>query len=408
MDGKRNRNPDRDRDERHDRGGAHGRRKIDEQTHGKMRGTESGKDHILVRPTSPTLPSSVEAGTSKVAVHGHLTATAEEVEQQVDVGAEIPVVEKGEGGSRSRSRSPLRTRLAQTQTPAAPGIHGPPGEKIGGYDEPQLQPQLATQPAAMDRRKLRPDRNQGIFQAIQAHLGSHSVRGRPKRPVAVVSEVQREAIADKGKGQQVDTSDRELHLESLLPRLSDPQSTSSLAFVTKASNTADTESANPKPKLTGPEIMARTRARLAKLKNEPVAGVLPASADLFQNGQDKVDRSTPQPSHDDIRTRLFRRLEEEKRHIPAPEHLAPSAASLSTPDANQSSSTRSDPQAAEVKLRMQAQLRVRLAAAKRGTGEPSGGSGKKEVGRNGIEDAVDVDFGRREESLRTKLRERRT
>jgi hypothetical protein len=83
---------------------------------------------------------------------------------------------------------------------------------------------------------------------------------------------------------------------------------------------AHADSAPSNPILSGPEIMARTRARLAKLKDEPIAGVLPTStlgSLVTQTSHDPADEGELQTWNEGIQARIFCRLEGEKRLIPS-------------------------------------------------------------------------------------------
>jgi hypothetical protein len=185
-----------------------------------------------------------------------------------------------------------------------------------------------------------------------------------------------------------------------LARLSNECPTSSVVYDMLPQPTKDLDVEGPKSRLSAPEIMARTRARLAKLKNEPVAGVLPTSGEA--DGHDRAGaakHSSRSFSNDDIRARLLNRLEEDKSQITLPAEQALPRPALSPPDTSWSSKAELDSQAVEAKLRMQAQVRVRLAAAKRATGD--------HVQDEDVEKDVHKDFGQREESLRATLRERR-
>jgi hypothetical protein len=149
--------------------------------------------------------------------------------------------------------------------------------------------------------------------------------------------------------------------------------------------------------------MARTRARLVQLKDEPVAVILPSAtpSDLGADGAKNIGDArdtTRDSSTDQIRTRLLNRLEEERRQIPQAATVLPDPARSA---AEMHPGAGLDSQAAEAKLRMQAQVRVRLAAAKRVAGGYSAFSKDATVGTEG--DAVVI---QREESLRARLRER--
>jgi hypothetical protein len=270
--------------------------------------------------------------------------------------------------------------------------------------DPDIQPN-------MSKRKLRPNRNQGILQAVQAHLGTSIKTSSPGgRPHAVSSVVTNIGAAKKdvaaANNEPVQTSSLSAEDKTILRTglLSDQRTSSNETdTVNRQSLPAeDPGREGPKARLSGPDIMARTRARLAKLKNEPVAGV-PPTADLNDpNHEDRQQSSTG----DDIRARLLNRLEEEKRQIISPEQVPPQTALL-THETNMGSTSGLDSQAAEAKLRMQAQVRVRLAAEKRAAEEPPLSSPAQKDVMNGANEEVAKGFGGREESLRAKLREKR-
>jgi E3 ubiquitin-protein ligase Topors len=406
----RSRSRDRDQDRSHHRNSErYHRRGSDRRKDERVHPTEkrNGKGRLLVkssRSSSPLPPppfAVVEP--SKEVVHSN-TNTKEKGKQRAAVGVDGVVME-GERWSPSYLGSRSPSLITQTPTIADdPRVPMDKSIENGGMPQvPQPQPEQATaQP-----KKLRPNRNQGILQAVQAHLGSHphpnsTGSDRQKRPVDMGHSVKVELkeIEDKNHGDATVNSECHETKPSLLARLSDPGPLTSSAV--------DVDSELPKQRLSGPEIMARTRARLAKLKNETVAGVLPTSAlesGMIQHARDGADEDT---SNNDIRARLFRRLEEEKRMKSSPGHLSPRPAALPTADANPNSDVSLDAQAAEVKLRMQAQLRIRLAAAKRDAVQHSDGTLGNEVGAGGIGEDMGTDFGKREELLRTRLKERRS
>jgi len=344
------------------------------------------------------------------------TNAKEKGKQPADVDVD-PVVMEGDRRSYSPSCSPPIVKQTYSLTPSDTP-RGSIDKTLEREGNIQAAPHQPTPQPATARKRLRPNRNQGILQAVQAYLGSHSNTtglDRQKRPVGVQPSVMVEVTEREDKNQLVVTADSECHVPtpSLLARLPDPQPPppSAIAIDTAdESRIVDIDSAPPKPRLSAPEIMARTRARLARLKNEALAGVSTSESDLIQNGHGPANEGTLRTSsNDNVRARLVRGLEEDKRLIAAPAQSSAHPAASSAADGNLNSGTRSDSEVAEVKLRMQALLRVRLAAAKRLAGEPHSGVSVGNEGRiNGAREDVNGEFRSREDSLRTRLWERRS
>lgn len=127
--------------------------------------------------------------------------------------------------------------------------------------------------------------------------------------------------------------------------------------------------------MSAPEIMARTRARLAELKSASTSGDM----DTNVIESPSVSDSVPSPSSgvgslsSNMRMKLLTRLEEERQRVPGSTNIASSSSSSSGKELISTSPTLglidTDFHATERenKLRMRAQLRVRLAAAKRGS-----------------------------------------
>ncbi|KZP24033.1 hypothetical protein FIBSPDRAFT_889250 [Athelia psychrophila] len=141
-----------------------------------------------------------------------------------------------------------------------------------------------------------------------------------------------------------------------------------------------------RPCACGARVSRGGGARLARLKNQPVAGVsVPASPTPL----DITPLDTPPPGAVGTRARLMDRLEEERRQVAADATVVPLA------EADTDAGVQ-----AEAVLRKKAQVRVRLAAAKREqeservllADDDAGGA----VGENG-----------REEELKSRIRARR-
>jgi E3 ubiquitin-protein ligase Topors len=298
---------------------------------------------------------------------------------------------EAERHSHLRSRSPSGVRLLQTQaevpTDARDQVHGKRKSEMKEDAVLEIETTTKIQPAT-NKKRLRPSRNVGILQAVQAHLGSSSSAkpngpGRQKQvDVGPSDPATVDEFGDKTDVAVGNCPARILEPSSsaeakplLLARLSEQRPKSSLSGIDTADTrpqrpTEDVDAEGSKSTLSAPEIMARTRARLAKLKNEPVAGVLPAVSAEVKGHDDAKGGGTQASSGDDIRARLLNRLEEEKRQIPSPglDSLYPT---LPAADTSRTLKAALDPQTAEAKLRKQAQVRVRLAAAKRAAGDPS-------------------------------------
>ncbi|EIN06523.1 hypothetical protein PUNSTDRAFT_53962 [Punctularia strigosozonata HHB-11173 SS5] len=184
--------------------------------------------------------------------------------------------------------------------------------------------------------------------------------------------------------------------------------------------------------LSAPQIMARTRARLAALRNESVAGVQPSA--YSQKPEDTSSQSHEGPDHpfgnpptdesgdtsvnpasksvDMARRRLLNKLVREKRDLRSSVHtgLSPPATSALT-EGNQGDSSgigegneTGDASAAmEARLRNEALLHVRLAAEKR-VAASAGRAGQTHV--NGFQGSSAL-AGSREEALKARLHERR-
>lgn len=228
------------------------------------------------------------------------------------------------------------------------------------------------------KKTLRPARNRGILDAVQAHLGT-----------GVRAGVQRKGASSKtGDYKDVPGAEDINKKASSLER--SPQDPDSSQNVTLSS--VEPSPSGQAPNLSASDVMARTRARLAKLKNEPVAGVSPSAASPTPIME---QQPTPSTIHD-IRARLLSRLDQEKRLGAQAVEQNPTGTN-EVLDNESGSNAGLDPQAlaAESKLRKQAQVRVRLAAAKR-----NGSTLKSNTDDTGASSA-------REESLKDKLRERR-
>jgi hypothetical protein len=150
---------------------------------------------------------------------------------------------------------------------------------------------------------------------------------------------------------------------SLLARLSDPgtQNISSLESSPPVGKAISQLSADTLC-LSASDIMARTRVRLAKLKNEPVAGV-PPSAPTPSIAR-SVSSATSNVSTS-LRNKLLGKLEEEKRYVSDSDQVPSVPTTEIRAPTNSEDALDDDSLIAESNLRMQAQLRVQLVAAKR-------------------------------------------
>jgi hypothetical protein len=355
----------------------------------------------------------------------------EKGKQRADIGGDAASDEQRSARTRLVVHDHPPHALAPTDTQK---LHN---NNLQTTDKAKIDRQKETETQSVtSKRKLRPNKNQGILQAVQAHLGSSinpnglGQQSRARTDGATAVKTKAAEVKDKednaAPGNAPDpTSNLSSSVEtkpSLLARLSDQLPTSSSAvdsdiFDTQHQATEDLDAKSTTPRLSAPEIMARTRARLAKLKNEPVAGILPTASEQLDDshgdysGKAGVGKHPSRPfSDDDIRTRLLNRLEEEKRQTTLPVEAASPRAALSPADTSRDFTAKSDSQAAEAKLRMQAQVRVRLAAAKRVTAGqvPDETFEPRDVHMHGMGQGARKDSGQREESLRVTLRERRT
>lgn len=263
--------------------------------------------------------------------------------------------------------------------------------------EPIASPKANDAPAVV-MRNLRPPRNRGLLESVQAHLGSNS-RSRsnmqkrnaePAEPVSITTQINAHMAAY--------AAEDNVQSPTLAARLSNEIEVQPSRFDTSAPvvNIAHPENGAPAParRYSAPEIMARTRARLARLKNEPVAGISP---DDVRSGHDSEPPQTPSPSSSttkmDNRAKLMDRLEDAKRQV----RVGSTAAEISGPTLSKTDSTSKPPvdtisQQAERKLRQQAHLRIKLAVAKRTA-----------VDRPSCNSPLDAGL---EESLRAKLKGR--
>ncbi|KAJ7727272.1 hypothetical protein B0H16DRAFT_259763 [Mycena metata] len=259
---------------------------------------------------------------------------------------------------------------------------------------------LAEVPFAQAPRKPARIRNRSLFESVHAHLGGPSRKERDTRTLQTTP----------GSSKFPSSLDAEEtgSVPSLLTRLSFPEApedsgpflTPGDSVTTKVPEHASSvpgeqvlpSPSHTKPSFSAPEIMARTRARLAKLATKSTSldgGVVPASSPAAaavslgsrQDGDSNI--STSSSGHIGDRAKLLGRLEEEKQKARgvagSPTHgtAAPVDAAVarnvgldrisqverSIAFPVDSSVTSVD--AAEARLRRQAQLRVRLAAEKR-------------------------------------------
>ncbi|KAF7981004.1 hypothetical protein HWV62_35835 [Athelia sp. TMB] len=207
--------------------------------------------------------------------------------------------------------------------------------------------------ASRPEKKKKPliNRNRlGLLGAVHAHLGTPTGRSR----LHTQDEISTECTQNPPPTTNAvpSTSSVPSRKPDLLAHISDITSVSTPTSNSNATSPPDTPVSHDSdphapPRQSARDIMARTRARLAKLKNESVAGIsIPASPS-------PVDNSEPSPSVDaGARERLLSRLEQAKRQAEG----SPRTADVDTVDVGVQ---------AEARLKKQAQVRVRLAAAKR-------------------------------------------
>ncbi|KAJ7882455.1 hypothetical protein B0H13DRAFT_2667374 [Mycena leptocephala] len=235
-------------------------------------------------------------------------------------------------------------------------------------------------------------RNRSLFESVQAHLAAPS---RKHRETKVMVD------PPPSSSNLSDAFDEEKNgsVPSLLTRLSEPGTQQTIRrkpdgdqlspVEAVAGVPIESELLPTKPSFSAPEIMARTRARLAKLAAiDPSSerslsldgGVstarppLPAllSIGSGQDGNSDISAFAGNIGGSPRRAKLLARLEEEKRKAGG---VAPSHSFVPTAEPTQStliafpndvtSIASEEVDAAEARLRRQAQLRVRLAAEKR-------------------------------------------
>ena len=170
----------------------------------------------------------------------------------------------------------------------------------------------------------RPPRNRSLLESVQAHLNSNGrVRSNPNPNTNTNTE----------------------------PINNKPH--------TEEAAAADNEESAPAGQYSAPEIMARTRARLAKLKNEPIAGVSPDNdVGVLPPPQTPTPPSSSSLKTDNrVKLIIMDRLEEAKRQA--------GSIGTETTTTSEKPSLPEDANEAERKLRQQAHLRIKLAAAKR-------------------------------------------
>ena len=174
----------------------------------------------------------------------------------------------------------------------------------------------------------RPPRNRSLLESVQAHLNSNGrVRSNPN------PNTNTEPINNKPHTEEAAAADNEESAPAPAPA--------------------------PAGQYSAPEIMARTRARLAKLKNEPIAGVSPDNdVGLLPPPQTPTPPSSSSLKTDNrVKLIIMDRLEEAKRQA--------GSIGTETTTTSEKPSLPEDANEAERKLRQQAHLRIKLAAAKR-------------------------------------------
>lgn len=184
---------------------------------------------------------------------------------------------------------------------------------------------------------IRGGRSRTLLESVQSHLSLPQVRTL-KEPTT--------------NAQQGSSSTS----PSLLTQLSEPQ-TQSVASPMEPIDKDKVSTVNVmevnRQSMSAPDIMKRTRTRLAKLKNETIAGIPPSAPT-------PPILTTPPPTDAQIplHSTLLEKLQAEK-NMASEAPLEPLAPTVDTGSAG------NEALQAESRLRKQAQLRVRLAAAKR-------------------------------------------
>ncbi|KAJ6489163.1 hypothetical protein C8R47DRAFT_1125214 [Mycena vitilis] len=251
-------------------------------------------------------------------------------------------------------------------------------------------------PLAVTARKPPRIRNRSLFESVHAHLAGPS-RKQPEAPQSTPH--------DSGGPSKLVLEEPD-SAPALLGRLSDPDTATNIQQkglsdrsrtrileaavsaipVARANASVSGAERGGKSSYSAPEIMARTRARLAKsaatpgnaqrqesLSADGGAGTAPSlSAPLsldLRRRQDGNGDMTISAGETPLRAQLLGRLEEEKRKArgvvdSAEDRISQEEQPIPFPVAV-SASTPVDAAAAEARLRRQAQLRVRLAAEKR-------------------------------------------
>jgi hypothetical protein len=249
---------------------------------------------------------------------------------------------------------------------------------------------------AAESKKPRAPRNRNLLESVHAHLATPLSRPPAKEGLKVDHQVDINANSSSLDPSTTTLGDSHATVVVPTPNATTP---SQLVRLPEGSETSQRKFSPGKSDgqlhgnctrtgMSAPEIMARTRARLAKTNSNKGAHRTDAAVAIVDrpsvNAIDNHIAGTPNLSNgqvsqpNDVRARLRTRLEDEKRHLasslPEPLHShepwGPPADSQS-PVPNKELTTdatehlHSHAATMEAKLRLRAQLRVRLAAAKR-------------------------------------------
>lgn len=196
-----------------------------------------------------------------------------------------------------------------------------------------------------ERERVRGGRSRTLLESVQSHLSLP--RARHLNGLAETAQ-QKSSLTPPSLLTRLSAPQTLLDTSSAEPSISDEIGTGTARGMTE----------NPQS-MSAPEIMKRTRARLAKLKNETIAGIPPSTP------TPPLTPSITSPPVDllaPLRSTLLEKLQAEKEKAGE----APSEPLTPTNEVPEDADpTENEALQAESKLRKQAQLRVRLAAAKR-------------------------------------------
>ena len=312
------------------------------------------------------------------------------------------VGEDKDGRPRNLSPIPETVHTTADRLPEPPGVPA---------DERPTRGQPGVQASRKDdfESKFRTSRKKSLLESVHAHLAPQPLpqaRGRQSRkqvPEASVITTSNPTtlVARSSHSPTFSVSTPSTKSKSLLARLSDapPSETDGSERTCTPLSTENSLQTNGDPtgkatRFSAPEIMARTRARLAKLKDDmsPSRDVVEAQQEHATLVDPPIFNQTPDSANtrvrenQDVRSRLQRRLDEEKKTLSSlpvysrhRESGAPMLAIVPISPVTSPSTSHEEPttmigfgdaegtssHTAEAKLRLRAHLRIRLAAAKR-------------------------------------------